>query len=93
MFGNIQRGIREIACDGIAFAGFLVAVSWVFGEADAGKQTFRNDWKEWFIPTLFNKEGLPASPFRTDAMPSIFGKASECADPDQPVCRYVVPTD
>jgi sialate O-acetylesterase len=26
----------------------------------------RYGWKKWFIPTLFNKEGLPASPFRTD---------------------------
>jgi sialate O-acetylesterase len=26
----------------------------------------RYGWKKWFAPTLFNKEGLPASPFRTD---------------------------
>ena len=26
----------------------------------------RYGWRKWFVPTLFNKEGLPASPFRTD---------------------------
>ena len=26
----------------------------------------RYDWKNWFVPTLFNVDGLPASPFRTD---------------------------
>jgi sialate O-acetylesterase len=29
----------------------------------------RYGWKKWFIPTLFNNEGLPASPFRTDDFP------------------------
>ncbi len=29
----------------------------------------RYGWKKWFIPTLFNAEGLPASPFRTDDFP------------------------
>jgi sialate O-acetylesterase len=26
----------------------------------------RYGWRKWFEPTLFNKEGLPASPFKTD---------------------------
>jgi sialate O-acetylesterase len=30
----------------------------------------RYGWKKWFVPTLFNAEGLPASPFRTDDFPS-----------------------
>lgn len=29
----------------------------------------RYGWRKWFVPTLFNKEGLPASPFRTDRQP------------------------
>ena len=29
-------------------------------------QHIRYGWKQWFVPTLFNSEGLPASPFRTD---------------------------
>ncbi len=31
----------------------------------------RYGWKQWFIPTLFNAEGLPASPFRTDDFPPV----------------------
>ncbi|MFA7368486.1 MAG: hypothetical protein WC334_02465, partial [Kiritimatiellales bacterium] len=34
-------------------------------------QAVRYGWKKWFIPTLFNKEGLPASPFRTDDFPAV----------------------
>lgn len=30
----------------------------------------RYGWKKWFIPTLFNAEGLPASPFKTDKFPA-----------------------
>lgn len=30
----------------------------------------RYGWRKWFLPTLFNEEGLPASPFRTDDFPS-----------------------
>ncbi len=26
----------------------------------------RYGWRNWFVPTLFNKDGLPAAPFRTD---------------------------
>lgn len=26
----------------------------------------RYGWKNWFVPSLFNRDGLPASPFRTD---------------------------
>ena len=33
-------------------------------------QEVRYGWKKWFVPTLFNKEGLPASPFRTDKFPA-----------------------
>jgi hypothetical protein len=29
----------------------------------------RYGWKKWFVPALYNKEGLPASPFRTDSQP------------------------
>ncbi len=29
----------------------------------------RYGWKKWFVPTLYNQEGLPASPFRTDNQP------------------------
>jgi sialate O-acetylesterase len=29
-------------------------------------QHVRYGWRKWFEPTLFNKEGLPASPFKTD---------------------------
>jgi len=29
-------------------------------------QYVRYGWRKWFEPTLFNKEGLPASPFKTD---------------------------
>jgi sialate O-acetylesterase len=32
----------------------------------AEPQFVRYGWRKWFIPTLFNAEGLPASPFRTD---------------------------
>ena len=31
----------------------------------------RYGWKDWFVPTLFNNEGLPASPFRTDDFPPV----------------------
>ena len=31
----------------------------------------RYGWKTWFIPTLFNAEGLPASPFKTDDFPAV----------------------
>ncbi len=29
----------------------------------------RYGWRKWFVPTLYNQEGLPASPFRTDDQP------------------------
>jgi sialate O-acetylesterase len=29
----------------------------------------RYGWKKWFAPTLYNQDGLPASPFRTDDQP------------------------
>lgn len=29
----------------------------------------RYGWRKWFVPTLYNQEGLPASPFRTDEQP------------------------
>ena len=29
-------------------------------------QYVRYGWRKWFEPSLFNVEGLPASPFRTD---------------------------
>jgi sialate O-acetylesterase len=32
-------------------------------------QEVRYSWKKWVVPTLFNAEGLPASPFRTDDFP------------------------
>ncbi len=31
----------------------------------------RYGWKKGFVPTLFNAEGLPASPFRTDPFPAV----------------------
>jgi len=34
-------------------------------------QNARYGWRKWFVPTLFNKEGLPASPFRTDDFPLV----------------------
>ncbi|NOU36790.1 MAG: hypothetical protein HOO88_08475 [Kiritimatiellaceae bacterium] len=34
-------------------------------------QYVRYGWKQWFVPTLFNAEGLPASPFRTDDFPPV----------------------
>ncbi|MFA6172108.1 MAG: sialate O-acetylesterase [Kiritimatiellales bacterium] len=34
-------------------------------------QNVRYGWKKWFVPTLFNAEGLPASPFRTDDFPPV----------------------
>jgi len=34
-------------------------------------QYVRYGWKKWFVPTLFNAEGLPASPFRTDDFPPV----------------------
>lgn len=38
----------------------------VSAENVADPEYVRYGWKKWFVPTLFNKEGLPASPFRTD---------------------------
>jgi len=35
----------------------------------ASPKFVRYGWKKWFVPTLFNAEGLPASPFRTDDFP------------------------
>lgn len=35
----------------------------------SGPQDVRYGWRKWFVPTLYNKEGLPASPFRTDDQP------------------------
>ncbi len=32
-------------------------------------QEVRYSWKNWVVPTLFNVEGLPAAPFRTDDFP------------------------
>ncbi|QHI69396.1 sialate O-acetylesterase [Tichowtungia aerotolerans] len=32
-------------------------------------QEVRYAWKQWIVPTLFNTDGLPASPFRTDDFP------------------------
>ena len=29
----------------------------------------RYGWKNFFQPSLFNREGLPAGPFRTDTLP------------------------
>jgi sialate O-acetylesterase len=34
-------------------------------------QYVRYGWQKWFVPSLFNAEGLPASPFRTDDFPAI----------------------
>ncbi len=34
-------------------------------------QNVRYGWQRWFVPTLFNAEGLPASPFRTDDFPPV----------------------
>ncbi len=34
-----------------------------------GPKYVRYGWKKWFVPTLFNQAGLPASPFRTDDFP------------------------
>jgi hypothetical protein len=42
-------------------------------------QNVRYGWKKWFIPTLFNREGLPASPFRTDDFPPAT-KDRDCFD-------------
>lgn len=41
----------------------------VSAEGVTDPQTVRYGWKKWFVPTLFNAEGLPASPFRTDDFP------------------------
>jgi sialate O-acetylesterase len=32
-------------------------------------QDVRYGWRKWFVPTLYNQDGLPASPFRTDDQP------------------------
>ncbi len=34
-------------------------------------ESVRYGWKKWFVPTLFNQEGLPAGPFRTDNTPPV----------------------
>ena len=34
-------------------------------------QYVRYGWRQWFTPILYNKEGLPASPFRTDSFPFV----------------------
>lgn len=31
----------------------------------------RYGWRKWFDPILFNTEGLPSSPFRTDSFPEV----------------------
>lgn len=36
----------------------------------------RYGWSNWFVGSLFNKEGLPATPFRTDRR-SVFGPAGQ----------------
>ncbi len=41
----------------------------VSAESVPEPQYVRYGWKQWFIPTLFNADGLPASPFRTDDFP------------------------
>lgn len=43
----------------------------VSAENAGDPQHVRYGWKKWFIPTLFNEEGLPASPFRTDSFPPV----------------------
>ena len=43
----------------------------VSSESVAKPEYVRYGWKKWFIPTLFNAEGLPASPFRTDSFPAV----------------------
>ena len=49
-------------------AGGKIVVS---AEGVPEPQNVRYGWRKWFIPTLFNKEGLPASPFRTDDFPPV----------------------
>jgi hypothetical protein len=41
----------------------------VFSEEIAQPIAARYGWKNFFEPSLFNREGLPASPFRTDHFP------------------------
>lgn len=41
----------------------------VSADGVADPKYVRYGWKKWFVPTLFNAEGLPASPFRTDDFP------------------------
>ncbi len=43
----------------------------VSAESVKDPQNVRYGWKKWFVPTLFNNEGLPASPFRTDDFPPV----------------------
>ncbi|MFA7368379.1 MAG: sialate O-acetylesterase [Kiritimatiellales bacterium] len=43
----------------------------VSSAAVKGPQEVRYGWKKWFVPTLFNAKGLPASPFRTDDFPPV----------------------
>ncbi len=43
----------------------------VSAEGITNPQHVRYGWKKWFVPTLFNAEGLPASPFRTDEFPAV----------------------
>ncbi len=42
----------------------------ISSEEVADPQHVRYGWRKWFVPTLFNQEGLPASPFRTDDFPA-----------------------
>lgn len=38
----------------------------VISKAVSDPKFVRYGWKKWFVPTLYNSQGLPASPFRTD---------------------------
>jgi sialate O-acetylesterase len=38
----------------------------VSAESIPEPKSVRYGWKKWFIPAVFNKKGLPSSPFRTD---------------------------
>jgi len=43
----------------------------VSAESVPDPASVRYGWKKWFIPTLINEDGLPASPFRTDDFPPV----------------------